>query len=61
VFVNIQHPGDASGVDPTDVTTFTSNWPNPSRNATDALVVGARARSATIVITRDDGGPVGTA
>jgi secreted PhoX family phosphatase len=59
-FVNIQHPGESSDLT-TDPATFVSNWPNPSRNATDAPVVGARARSATIVITREDGGPIGTA
>ena len=44
LFVNIQHPR--------------SHWPEGS----DATMVGAtgRARSATLVITRDDGGPIGT-
>jgi hypothetical protein len=60
LFVNIQHPGESSDLT-SDPATFLSNWPNPSGNATDAPIVGARARSATIVITRDDGGPVGTA
>ena len=59
LFVNIQHPGESSDLT-ADPATFVSNWPNPSGNATDAPAVGARARSATIVITRDDGGPVGT-
>ena len=44
MFVNIQHPR--------------GQWPEGS----DATMAGAagRARSATIVITRDDGGPIGT-
>lgn len=45
MFVNIQHPR--------------GHWPEGN----DATMAGAtgRARSATIVITRDDGGPIGTA
>jgi uncharacterized protein len=53
IFVNIQHPGE-------DTTTgfpntFPSNWP---ASQTDAAAV-SRPRSATIVITRTDGGIVG--
>ncbi len=53
VFVNIQHPGE-------DTTTgfpntFPSNWPASQTNA--AAV--SRPRSATIVITKNDGGVVG--
>lgn len=53
LFVNIQHPGE-------DTTTgfpnsFPSNWPASQTNA--AAV--SRPRSATIVITKDDGGVVG--
>ncbi len=46
IFVNIQHPGENSGsvVDPAQ---FTSHWPDGG---------DARPRSATIMITRDDGG-----
>jgi hypothetical protein len=49
LFVNIQHPGEntvpnfATGV-------FGSHWPEGG---------ASRPRSATIVITRDDGGPIG--
>jgi secreted PhoX family phosphatase len=49
VFVNIQHPGEGGSA-----TSPTSNWP--------ANVAGpstARPRSATIVITKNDGGIVG--
>lgn len=47
IFVNIQHPGESS----TSATTgLTSNWPDGG---------SARPRSATVVITRNDGGKVG--
>ena len=53
VFVNIQHPGE-------DTTTgfpntFPSNWPASQTNAGAV----SRPRSATIVITKNDGGVVG--
>ena len=61
LFVNFQHPGDRSGVG-----SFTSNWPDSGdvyRHPGDAPVSarpdGPRPRSATIVITREDGGVVG--
>ena len=60
-FVNFQHPGDRS-----QVGQFTSNWPDSGavyRHPGDAPVVadpnGPRPRSATLVITREDGGVVG--
>ncbi len=46
MFINVQHPGDRS-----TVTKLTSNWP-----ANDAV---SRPRSATVIITRDDGGVIG--
>jgi uncharacterized protein len=46
VFVNIQHPGENG-----NGTNITSTWP--------AGTAGSRPRSATIVITKDDGGVVG--
>jgi secreted PhoX family phosphatase len=46
LFVNIQHPGESGSL-----TTLQSTWP--------ALDGVSRPRSATVVITRDDGGPVG--
>ena len=46
LFVNLQHPGEGgTTANPTAV----SDWPDR----------GARPRSATIVITRDDGGEIG--
>lgn len=47
MFVNIQHPGEGGTLPPT-----LSNWPAGG---------GARPRSATIVITRDNGGEIGVA
>jgi secreted PhoX family phosphatase len=46
LFVNIQHPGEGGAANPT---TF-STWPDGVR----------AARSSTIVITKDDGGVIGT-
>ena len=46
-FLNIQHPGAFSGDGPP-----TSTWPSGE--------TGARPRSATIVITKDDGGVIGS-
>ncbi len=61
LFVNFQHPGDRSGVG-----SFTSNWPDsgyvychPGDGVPAPNPQGPRPRSATIVITRDDGGIVG--
>ncbi len=61
LFVNFQHPGDRS-----EPGIFTSNWPDSGavfRHPDDAGVTvdpnGPRPRSATIVITRVDGGVVG--
>lgn len=44
LFINIQHPE--------------GSWPNTSRDATDVGDGSSRPRSATIVITRDDGGEI---
>ena len=48
-FLNIQHPGEFSEEREADPI---SNWPSSA--------AGARPRSATIVITKDDGGVIGT-
>lgn len=50
LFVNIQHPGDDG-----NFANPSSNWPSSQTGAAP----GARPRSATIVITKDDGGIVG--
>ncbi len=49
LFVNIQHPGEDTPA--AELASPHSTWP--------AGAAGARPRSATIVITRDDGGPIG--
>ncbi len=53
LFVNIQHPGETTNGKNFDIgnpSTWLSHWPGGG---------DARPRSATIVITRDDGGPIG--
>ncbi|BCL74815.1 phosphatase [Jeongeupia sp. HS-3] len=51
LFVNIQHPGEDTKVaDLADPSKFTSHWPDGGN---------ARPRSATIVITKNDGGTIG--
>jgi secreted PhoX family phosphatase len=49
LFVNIQHPGESTTPD-FNTGTFGSHWPDGGLS---------RPRSATIVITRDDGGVIG--
>lgn len=51
LFVNVQHPGENG-----DLSNLTSQWP---ASQTGAPSSPARPRSATIVITKDDGGVVG--
>jgi secreted PhoX family phosphatase len=57
LFVNIQHPGETiSKADIADPSKYVSHWPgNAGYGAGGA---NARPRSATVVITRDDGGLV---
>jgi uncharacterized protein len=52
LFVNIQHPGENGSL-----ATLESAWPALSGNAKD-VGDATRPRSATIVITRDDGGVI---
>lgn len=49
LFVNIQHPGEGGG--PANIT---SNWPQSQSGQ-----ASGRPRSATVVVTKDDGGIVG--
>ncbi|MDB5913581.1 MAG: hypothetical protein JWP22_2256, partial [Ramlibacter sp.] len=58
IFVNIQHPGESiAKANVGDPAKYQSHWPgNAGYGAGGAL---ARPRSATIVITRDDGGLIG--
>ena len=60
LFVNIQHPGETLGAaaDVLDPNKYLSHWPgNAGYGAGGAT---ARPRSATIVITKDDGGRIGS-
>lgn len=50
LFVNIQHPGESTAPNFGDPTSFGSHWPDGGN---------ARPRSATIVITKNDGGQIG--
>jgi uncharacterized protein len=50
LFVNVQHPGENG-----NPAAITSNWPASQTGA----ATGSRPRSATVVITRNDGGVVG--
>jgi hypothetical protein len=56
VFINIQHPGETTAqANIADPTKYTSQWP-----ANAGYGAGKRPRSATIVITKNDGGKIGT-
>ena len=56
IFVNIQHPGEGTAMaNVTDPTKYQSQWPS---NA--GYGAGKRPRSATIVITKNDGGVIGS-
>ncbi len=54
LFINIQHPGENGTLD-----NLESSWPHPSGDATAAPPAGQRPRSATVMITRRDGGIIG--
>lgn len=51
MFVDIQHPGEPPEVFTNDLAHLLTDWPDGN---------GARPRSATLVITKDDGGRIGT-
>jgi len=56
LFVNIQHPGEnTASANIADPAKYTSQWP-----ANAGYGAGKRPRSATIVITKNDGGRIGT-
>jgi uncharacterized protein len=55
LFVNIQHPGEGTAVaNIADPSKYTSQWPS-----NEGYGAGNRPRSATVVITKNDGGMVG--
>lgn len=56
IFVNIQHPGESTKMaDIADPARYQSQWP-----ANAGYGAGKRPRSATIVITKNDGGRIGS-
>jgi uncharacterized protein len=61
LFVNIQHPGENTKSNNFDLKVFESNWPG-NGGGVPAYGPGgasARPRSATIMITKNDGGVIG--
>jgi secreted PhoX family phosphatase len=59
IFVNVQHPGEET--DPAhigDPTKYTSHWPGNAGYGPGGT--SARPRSATVMITKNDGGLIGT-
>jgi len=62
LFINIQHPGEFTAT--ANIASPISSWPYSNTGdgnpATSATVKSARPRSATIVLTRIDGGVIGT-
>jgi uncharacterized protein len=59
LFVNIQHPGENTAMaDIADPTKYTSHWPG-NIWLRRRWCLGASAFTATIVITKNDGGQIG--
>ena len=60
MFVGIQHPGeDSTAANPTQFSSWPqSQWSVASDGAT--ALPGGRPRSAVVVITKEDGGIIGT-
>jgi secreted PhoX family phosphatase len=59
LFVNIQHPGETIlAADVADPNKYLSHWPGNTGYGNGGA--SARPRSATIVITKDDGGKIGS-
>lgn len=62
IFVNIQHPGEETPISafgtPGNPAAFTSHWPGNAGYGAGGT--SARPRSATIVITKNDGGRIGS-
>ncbi len=60
MFVNMQHPGENTPVaDVGTASKFTSGWPYDRNDATKVGTKTGRPRSATVVVTRKDGGVIG--
>jgi secreted PhoX family phosphatase len=59
LFVNVQHPGEeTSSADIADPSKYTSHWPGNAGYGPGGS--NARPRSATVMITKNDGGRIGT-
>jgi uncharacterized protein len=57
IFVNIQHPGeDTAAANLADPSKWSSYWPDGNKSTNTAR----RPRSSTIVVTKNDGGIIGT-
>ena len=56
LFFNVQHPGEDKGDFATN--TFTSHWPGNQPGIISHHQGHKRPRSATVVVTRKDGGPI---
>ena len=63
LFVNIQHPGENTSTASFALGSFESNWPGTTVGGLAAPYgpggASARPRSATVMITKDDGGIIG--
>jgi len=64
MYVSIQHPGENTAANATagwlaDPTKLESQWPSNGGGLPAAYGPGKRPRSATLVITKNDGGKVG--
>jgi secreted PhoX family phosphatase len=60
LFVNIQHPGESTPKIGTSATfTVQSQWPGNGGGLPAAYGPAGRPRSATLMITKDDGGKIG--
>jgi secreted PhoX family phosphatase len=59
MFINVQHPGDDTPQsDIGDPSKYVSHWPGNAGYGAGG--VNARPRSATVMITKDDGGRIGS-
>jgi secreted PhoX family phosphatase len=56
MFVGIQHPGE----DWSGSFTARSTWPDSGANGPTTQAVAIKPRSSVVVITKDDGGVIGT-
>lgn len=55
IFINVQHPGEEAKPDYNNPASFGSHWPATQTNASNR---SSRPRSATVVVTRKDGGVI---